>query len=359
MRVCFMDTKRKDAAPSKSAQGGERDERELKRHISDVRPRSVSGSASPAPPDSALYCVCRQTYGASDDDRLMIGCDVCDQWFHASCMRVDERHVQLIDTFVCETCTARTSQCTTFRVPCHRRACRRPARMPMSRYCSDACGMAEIRARMHAMHVEHDTQRIQRPATVDKRRGMVVWMQTPPLAHSSTIPTSSGADAAWFDSICLALKASRPLTLCAAPGTSYAVSVRQHATRLDTRQQDTTQWHAELRGLEQQCATLHTCLDLLNVRIKLVHLAETNDELGLRVYMDDESLAAWATSQEGRAVLATDTKPPNLAGLDKRKADWVSTHLAELGVLYDAQTARLSALSERSHTLRIAIERAH
>ena len=42
----------------------------------------------------------------------------------------------------------------------------------------------------------------------------------------------------------------------------------------------------------------------------------------------------------------------------KRHADWSATRAAELDMLRDAQTAQLSALSERSHMLRITIERA-
>ena len=90
-----MDTKRKDAAALA-------DERDAKRSLTG-RAWSASASASPAPEDVKLYCVCRQAY---DDDRLMMACDVCDEWFHASCMRVAEHDVELIDTFVCAPCAS-------------------------------------------------------------------------------------------------------------------------------------------------------------------------------------------------------------------------------------------------------------
>ena len=99
-----MDTKRKDAAALA-------DERDAKRSLSG-RAWSASASASPATEDVKLYCVCRQAY---DDDRLMMACDVCDEWFHASCMRVAEHEVELIDTFVCAPCATRTAHTQTCR----------------------------------------------------------------------------------------------------------------------------------------------------------------------------------------------------------------------------------------------------
>lgn len=56
------------------------------------------------PPDAApaeLYCICRQP---GSDERAMIACDTCDDWFHADCVGVSEDSIRLIDRFVCPLC---------------------------------------------------------------------------------------------------------------------------------------------------------------------------------------------------------------------------------------------------------------
>ncbi|KAK2838392.1 hypothetical protein Q7C36_013206 [Tachysurus vachellii] len=51
-----------------------------------------------APP---LYCVCRQPYDVS---RFMIECDICNDWFHGSCVQVEEHHAVDIDVYHCPNC---------------------------------------------------------------------------------------------------------------------------------------------------------------------------------------------------------------------------------------------------------------
>uniref|UniRef100_A0A8B9GUL4 Lysine (K)-specific demethylase 7Ab n=1 Tax=Astyanax mexicanus TaxID=7994 RepID=A0A8B9GUL4_ASTMX len=48
-----------------------------------------------------LYCVCRQPYDVS---RFMIECDICKDWFHGSCVRVEEHHAVDIDVYHCPNC---------------------------------------------------------------------------------------------------------------------------------------------------------------------------------------------------------------------------------------------------------------
>lgn len=87
-------------------------DRDGKRHVSEVS----SGSASPAPVEAParLYCLCRKNYGThaprltAEDERVMIACDHCDEWYHATCVQIKEDHVSLIDTFVCPPCEQRT-----------------------------------------------------------------------------------------------------------------------------------------------------------------------------------------------------------------------------------------------------------
>ncbi|XP_072530212.1 lysine-specific demethylase 7A isoform X2 [Salminus brasiliensis] len=48
-----------------------------------------------------LYCVCRQRY---DISRFMIECDICKDWFHGSCVQVEEHHAADIDLYHCPNC---------------------------------------------------------------------------------------------------------------------------------------------------------------------------------------------------------------------------------------------------------------
>ncbi|XP_066525076.1 lysine-specific demethylase 7A isoform X1 [Hoplias malabaricus] len=48
-----------------------------------------------------LYCVCRQRY---DFSRFMIECDICKDWFHGSCVQVEEHYAADIDVYHCPNC---------------------------------------------------------------------------------------------------------------------------------------------------------------------------------------------------------------------------------------------------------------
>ncbi|XP_058481641.1 lysine-specific demethylase 7A isoform X2 [Solea solea] len=48
-----------------------------------------------------LYCVCRQPYDVS---RFMIECDICKDWFHGSCVKVEEHQAVDIDVYHCPNC---------------------------------------------------------------------------------------------------------------------------------------------------------------------------------------------------------------------------------------------------------------
>ncbi|XP_028305373.1 lysine-specific demethylase 7A [Gouania willdenowi] len=48
-----------------------------------------------------LYCVCQQPYDVS---RFMIECDICKDWFHGSCVQVEEHQAVDIDVYHCPNC---------------------------------------------------------------------------------------------------------------------------------------------------------------------------------------------------------------------------------------------------------------
>ncbi|KAG8978878.1 hypothetical protein FRB94_012607 [Tulasnella sp. JGI-2019a] len=94
--------------------------------------------------DTRLYCVCKQMY---DDDRLMIACDNCDDWCHPGCVHLPEDDLDLVDLFYCPNCLATyPNLSTTYKTACVQ--CRRPARLPLSKFCSDECGIACVMKRV-------------------------------------------------------------------------------------------------------------------------------------------------------------------------------------------------------------------
>ena len=52
--------------------------------------------------DPPVYCVCRKP----DTGEFMIGCDVCNEWFHGKCVKVSEKKAALINRYVCPICAS-------------------------------------------------------------------------------------------------------------------------------------------------------------------------------------------------------------------------------------------------------------
>jgi COMPASS component SPP1 len=107
-------------------------------HSSQAHPSDDEGESSE---DSALYCICRKP----DNHKWMIGCDGgCDDWFHGSCVNMQQADEALVDKFICPNCEQNDRGQTTYKPMCRRDGCRKPARLSnnkLSKYCSDECGV--------------------------------------------------------------------------------------------------------------------------------------------------------------------------------------------------------------------------
>ncbi|KAL0580409.1 COMPASS (complex proteins associated with Set1p) component [Marasmius crinis-equi] len=103
--------------------------------------------------DNKLYCVCKTRY---DEDKSMIACDSCDEWYHTQCVDMPDHQVDLVDQFVCPLCIAKNPELnlkTTYKARClygllqpdpdSPKACHKPART-YSKYCSDECGVKKV-----------------------------------------------------------------------------------------------------------------------------------------------------------------------------------------------------------------------
>lgn len=86
--------------------------------------------------DHGPYCICR----GPDDHRWMISCDMCDDWFHGECVRIDKAVGEaLIQRYVCPRCSDDEGvNVTRYKKTCSLEGCYKPARIY-----DDAGGAAE------------------------------------------------------------------------------------------------------------------------------------------------------------------------------------------------------------------------
>ncbi|KAF9270259.1 hypothetical protein L218DRAFT_952430 [Marasmius fiardii PR-910] len=134
--------------------------------------------------DDKLYCVCKTRY---DEDKSMIACDSCDEWYHTNCVDMPDHVVELVDQFACPPCVAKNPSLnlkTTYKSRClfgllqpdpeSPKSCHKPART-YSKYCSDECGMKNISKRVD-MFVRRGGNKSQLWETVknaEKREGLI------------------------------------------------------------------------------------------------------------------------------------------------------------------------------------------
>lgn len=83
-------------------------------------------SNSDAETDNGPYCICR----GPDDHRWMIGCEVCEDWFHGTCVDLSKDiGERLVERFVCPNCTDGRANYTKFRKTCSLQGCTNSARL--------------------------------------------------------------------------------------------------------------------------------------------------------------------------------------------------------------------------------------
>ncbi|CAO1631988.1 unnamed protein product [Parajaminaea phylloscopi] len=347
--------------------------------------------------DEKLYCICKTMY---DEERMMIACDRCDEWYHTLCMKMNDEQAQLVDLFICPRCEQHTSDRTTYKPPCLRSSCPRAARCPLSRYCSDRCGLLVAAARVaktkYAKQSSGGPDRLYstQVRSAVKKEGMARWDQDVQVMQ------------AWLHQV--------ELRECPIEGKQEAKldsDSHQHTRHSLPQAEALHDLRASLQNLTENRQSVSTLLDLAENRLKLLQLVD--DRLGLlppisveetaqsskkskakgkgakaadgsasstlktqprcgydeRLSWDDERFSSWMASTTGRQILdgvqdldgrltesetqavAEEDFLPTVCGVARRKcrrhADWSLLRSEEFEKVKAAQTSTLSSLSEQ------------
>ena len=84
--------KRPRNASSESSEGSIDNKLEILQPPKKKKKRRSSGQgASSTVKKDKLYCICRTKY---DPKKFYVGCDVCNNWFHGSCVGINEVNIQ-------------------------------------------------------------------------------------------------------------------------------------------------------------------------------------------------------------------------------------------------------------------------
>ncbi|KAK0541002.1 COMPASS (complex proteins associated with Set1p) component [Tilletia horrida] len=138
------------AARAKAAEAKQKEKREKERERKRKAKEEEEAAAAAEEEaelvlDDKLYCICKTLY---DEERMMIACDHCDEWYHTQCMGMSDAKAELVDMFVCPACEPLTIDRTTYKAKCLYTSCTHAALQPLSQFCSERCGILHAGAKI-------------------------------------------------------------------------------------------------------------------------------------------------------------------------------------------------------------------
>ncbi|CDO75250.1 hypothetical protein BN946_scf184967.g3 [Trametes cinnabarina] len=304
--------------------------------------RSRSSSVMPAPPEPAskpqreeeeeseeevddkLYCICKTHY---DEDKVMIACDRCDEWYHTQCLNMNDLEVDLIDQFVCPPCIEANPHLplkTTYKQRCfaglkHPRpssaaACHKPARGAFSKYCSDECGIAYMQRRIDGWGGDQEVLWAS-VREVKPREGVVVKISAIKEEPNGTTN-------------------SEPKTSVAGGFGQLVMETHQVQKPIMTQyERAITRLHGELYKIAPKREALKKDLEIIMWRQKLLELAaaraERVEECGWdhRLCLDDDEFAEFAAGilesyEESRVQVDGDPEAMQVDGTSIEDGAW-------------------------------------
>ncbi|KAI5295610.1 hypothetical protein KEM52_000852 [Ascosphaera acerosa] len=321
------------------------------------KPKKATAAKRPIPSGSdaslsGVFCICR----TSDDESWMIACDGgCDDWYHGKCVSISEDDSELIDKYICPTCSDLHGAITTFKPMCRMPGCRKPARVESaarSKYCSDEHGLDFMKLQLRkarSLPTSSSTLEHNQPATQEPSQPQSSSRPQPGVlsrgSHPVRSPLLQGSDGhmneegdAYEDLGAKGSILSAPevkslvtqLTSAAAfrslgydlPHTPSSINVDLSNLRLTAKETDHTM------RCRQQLADLYHDLDRIEDREKLLAAIRHNAKVisdyvkshepkgakGLCLYdsrlsWQDDDLDDWRASEDGKQVLASGVLP--------------------------------------------------
>jgi COMPASS component SPP1 len=84
----------------------------------------------------------------------MINCDICNDWFHGTCISLEESDEPLIDTYVCPICTGQGKGKTSWMRKCRLQGCKEPAIQPVKGIRGDDHAIQFFKAKLNDLDTE-------------------------------------------------------------------------------------------------------------------------------------------------------------------------------------------------------------
>ncbi|KAJ3977019.1 hypothetical protein EV361DRAFT_881145 [Lentinula raphanica] len=304
--------------------------------------------------DDKLYCLCKARY---DEDKPMIACDSCDEWYHMKCVGIPEYMGDLVDQFYCPPCIDKNPSAdlkTTYKTRClyginsmeigTGKVCHKPAR-PFSKYCSDECGVKNLRKRIDNFTKKGGKKEDlwESVKTASKREGLVRVISPSPAMQM---------DSAGNDVVKPIIKEVKPTKT--------------------KEEREIERLNGLLADIEKIRDELHRGMDIILSREKLLQLAaDRSENLGLcgwdqRLCFSDED---WTDFGEGvlESYAEQDGPSEDNAGEAEwwcpgdqeceRHAGWQSLRAKDLDKEKEKKEEALFKLTEREREIRKRIDR--
>ncbi|EAU93019.2 hypothetical protein CC1G_06739 [Coprinopsis cinerea okayama7 len=226
--------------------------------------------------DDKLYCVCKTKY---DQERAMIACDRCDDWYHMQCVNMPELVADLVDQFFCPPCIEKNPKLnltTTYKARClwglkhpdpdSVAACHKPARGAFSKYCSEECGVKYMQSRIDSWAKKGGKKEKlwESVKHAEKREGVVVRIEaTDECAKPANLVTPTDDED------------SKNGVLCSSEKTSQLKAGKPVKTKVE---RDKERLNATLDHLAKVQDEIKKSLEILSWRERLLNLAVERSE---------------------------------------------------------------------------------
>jgi len=227
----------------------------------------------------------------------MINCEICNDWFHGSCISLEESDEPLIDTYVCPPCTAEGKGKTTWIRKCRLEGCKKPAVRALkpsktdkgttgSKYCSDEHARQFFHQKLNSLDTETLTKETLK-ALVDGVKSVdqfkVLGAEEPPILDTLLSQFRNPEDESRLADLRLEReKIARKLEIG---------SLRQQFLHFVVEKTKTT--NADLKASQPMAPTGKS-------KTKPKELCGYDDRLSL----DDVEFLEWSSSEPGKRVFA-------------------------------------------------------